>query len=102
MRNKRSHDKNAFRKMSMSTSKCETKVCITEKLLGKYFFWIGNDKEIYWKKKEVQEKDEKFSHQRKLNYKNTKTRKNTEKQASTQIRPILGNYTPLTSQVVTH
>ena len=47
MRNKRSHDKNAFRKMSMSTSKCETKVCITEKLLGKYFFWIGNDKEIY-------------------------------------------------------
>ena len=39
--------------------------------------------EIYWKKKEVQEKDEKFSHQRKLNYKNTKTRKYTEKQAST-------------------
>ena len=46
--------------------------------------------------------DEKFSHQRKLNYKNTKTRKNTEKQASTHIRPIPGNYTPLTSQVVTH
>ena len=35
------------------------------------------------RKKKAQEKDEKSSHQRKLNYKNTKTRKYTEKQAST-------------------
>ena len=47
------------------------------------FFFIGNDEEIYWKKKEVQEKDEKSSHQRKLNYKNTKTRKYTVKQVNT-------------------
>ena len=33
--------------------------------------------------KEVQEKDEKSSHKKKLNYKKTKTRKYTEKQAST-------------------
>ena len=31
------------------------------------------------RRKEVQEKDEKSSHQRKLNYKNTKTRKYTVK-----------------------
>ena len=44
---------------------------------------IGNDKGIYWTKKEVQEKDEKSSHKRKLNYKNTKIRKYIEKQVST-------------------
>ena len=60
-----------------------THCIISAQLYYVFFFFIGNDKEIYWKKKEVQENDEKSSHQRKLNYKNTKTRKYTEKQAST-------------------